>query len=44
MQITKADRIIKSKIITQKIESHHKFINAKIVGIYAPMQTKLINF
>lgn len=41
MQITKADHIIKSKIITQKIESHHKFINAKIVGIYAPMKTEV---
>jgi|SRR5690554_4174648 len=45
MQITKADHIIKSKIITQKIEKHYKFINAKIVGIYAPMQNEVnINF
>lgn len=40
-QINSIDHKIKSKIITQKIENHHKFINAKTVGIYQPMQNEV---
>jgi|SRR5690625_695729 len=36
---------IKSKIITQKIENHPKFIKAKVVGIYFPIKGEVnINY
>lgn len=40
-QINSVDYLIKSKIIVQKMEKHHKFINAKTVGIYYPIQNEV---
>lgn len=40
-QIDSKKHIIKSKIIIQKIEKHYKFINAKVVGIYSPIQNEV---
>lgn len=40
-QIDPKVHIIKSKTIVQKIEKHYKFINAKIIGVYSPIENEV---